>query len=104
MDVPISTSPISPVATQLGKTVSPKVEAKPQPTVSATVPAPSAPEPVRIPITRMELDIDKPTGRFIGRIVESETGAVVAQVPSEAIIRLLEKTRELVGKLLDKTV
>jgi hypothetical protein len=103
MDVPISTGPISPVATQLGKTVSPKVEAKPQPAVT-TVTAPSTPEPVRIPMTRMELDIDKPTGRFIGRIVESETGAVVAQVPSEEIIRLLEKTRELVGKLLDKTV
>jgi uncharacterized FlaG/YvyC family protein len=102
MDVTISTGPISPVATQVGKAVSPDIEAKPQPAVT-TVTAPSTPEPVRTAMNHMELDIDGPTGRFIGRIVESQTGAVVAQVPSEALIRLFEKTRELVGKLLDKT-
>ena len=53
--------------------------------------------------TRLSVDVDKPTGRFIGRIVDSDTGAVVAQVPSEEMLRLWERTREMLGELLDKT-
>lgn len=53
--------------------------------------------------TRMELEVDQPTGRVIGMVIDASTGAVVDQIPTEAMMRLLERTREIVGALLDKT-
>lgn len=105
MDVPITIGPSPSVAAQVGKTISVQAkEAKPQPVVyaAAAAPKPSS-EPVQVPLKRTELDVDKYTGLFIGKVVEAATGAVVAQVPSEAIVRLFEKTREMVGKLLNRT-
>ena len=52
---------------------------------------------------RMELDVDRPTGVVIGRVVNWETGKVVQQVPSEEAVRILEKARRLIGAILDKT-
>lgn len=52
---------------------------------------------------RMELDVDRPTGLVIGRLVDFETGKVVEQVPSEEAVRILEKTRRMIGAILDKT-
>lgn len=51
---------------------------------------------------RMELDVDRPTGIVIGRLVQGETGEVVEQVPSEEAVRILEKTRRMIGAILDK--
>ena len=52
---------------------------------------------------RMELDVDRPTGVVVGRVVDWETGKVVQQVPSEEAVRILEKARRLIGAILDKT-
>ena len=52
---------------------------------------------------RTELDVDRPTGLVIGRLVDFETGRVVQQVPSEEAVRILERARQLIGAILDKT-
>jgi len=100
MDVTSTLGQMLQVATQAGNKVVVRPEAAPQP--DQGVAAPSAPKRVPILGTRTELDVDKPTGRFVGRLVNADTGAVVAQIPSEAILRLLEKTREMIRQILDK--
>lgn len=52
--------------------------------------------------SRMELDVDRPTGLVIGRLVDGETGKVVDQVPSEEAVRILERARRMIGAILDK--
>jgi uncharacterized FlaG/YvyC family protein len=52
---------------------------------------------------RTELDVDRPTGLVVGRLVDWETGKVVEQVPSEEAVRILEKARRMIGAILDKT-
>jgi len=103
MDVTNAIGRLSSVATQTGKTIAPRTEVKIRVDAGAAATAPKPAEPVRLTGTRIELDVDKITRRFIGRLVDSDTGAVVKQIPSEAMIRLLEKTREMIGALLDKT-
>ena len=51
---------------------------------------------------RMELDVDRPTGLVIGRLVDFETGKVVDQIPSREAVKLLERTRRIIGAILDK--
>lgn len=52
---------------------------------------------------RLELDIDRKSGRMIGRIKDRETGELIKQVPSEEMVRLLAKARETIGVILGKS-
>ena len=103
MDVTNAIGLVKPsVGTQTGKVFAPQAENTSQPVAGAAAAAlPS--DALRAIGTRLSVDVDKPTGRVIGRIVDSNTGAVVSQVPSKEMIRLWEMTREMLGKLLDKT-
>ena len=86
----------APVAEQLSRAAAgaPKVEGhKPLPKLTAV-------ERVE---KRMQMDIDRPTGLVIGRLVDFETGKIVEQVPSEEAVRILEKARRMIGAILDKT-
>lgn len=53
--------------------------------------------------SKLQIVRDKDTGAFIYRSVDPETGAVIAQYPSEHIIRLREHLRDLEGMLVDTT-
>ncbi len=54
--------------------------------------------------TRVQVDIDKPSGRVIGRVIDKQTGELIRQVPPKELLRLLAKTREMLGALFDKKV
>lgn len=53
--------------------------------------------------THVELDIDNGSRRVVGRFVDNESGDTVRQVPTEEMLRLLAKTREMIGTLFDET-
>ena len=53
---------------------------------------------------RVVTDIDEAAGRVVGVFIDKKTGEVVDQVPSEAMLRLLAKTRAMLGSLFDETV
>jgi len=99
MDVTSTIALVPSVGTPTGKNSAPPAEVSVD-THSAA--RPYTPAPVQVPMTRMELDVDKASDRFVGRVVDTETGTVVVQIPSEAMLRLWEKTREMIGALLDK--
>jgi hypothetical protein len=52
--------------------------------------------------TRLQLEVDQGAGRVIGRIVNAQTGKVVNQIPSEAMVRYFAKMRQYLGTLFDK--
>ena len=52
--------------------------------------------------TRLQLQVDEGAGRVIGRIVNAQTGKVVNQIPSEAMVRYFAKMRQYLGTLFDK--
>lgn len=48
------------------------------------------------------MDVDRNTGRVVGRVVDTKTGEVVSQIPSKEMLRLLARTREMLGHLFDE--
>lgn len=56
------------------------------------------------PNTQLQLAVDDSTGRVIGRIVDIDSGKIISQVPSEDMLRLIAKTKELFGPLVNETV
>ncbi len=53
---------------------------------------------------RVVTDVDQTTGRVVGVFIDKKTGEVVDQIPSEAMLRLLAKTRAMLGSLFDEKV
>jgi len=91
---------VSPAASSSATAPAPKATSPaPRATSSGTSSGKSAPA---VHSTRMSLDVDKDTGRVIGRSIDSQTGEVLDQIPSPEMIRLLAKTREMLGALLDE--
>lgn len=68
----------------------------------AAAPVAAAPEAQRQIETRSELDVNQTVQRVISRVVD-QTGSVVDQVPSETELRILERSRQVVGTLFNKT-
>lgn len=68
----------------------------------AATPVAAAPEKPRQFETRSELDVNQTVERVISRVVD-QTGSVVDQLPSETELRLLERSRQVVGTLFNKT-
>ena len=54
--------------------------------------------------THLQLAVDDSTGRVIGRIVDLESGEVVKQIPSDEMLQLIAKTKELFGQLVNEKV
>jgi len=83
------------------------------PAASASVPAPAASTPatrtveVALPDPmpgHLELDIDRDTGRVIGRIVDKKTGALISQVPSTEALRLAAAVKQDIGRIFHRKV
>jgi flagellar protein FlaG len=51
--------------------------------------------------SKLQIVRDKDTGSFIYRSVDPETGDVIAQYPSEQIIKLRSHMRDMEGMLVD---
>ena len=47
------------------------------------------------------LSVDRETGLVIGTVIDSESGKVLRQIPSEEMVRLIRATREAFGPLVD---
>jgi hypothetical protein len=84
----------------------PPVRTTPRPADTSGVKA-EAPRPTShgssLPQVKLQLDIDPATKTVIGRIVDSKTGKVVRQIPTEEVIALKERSAEITA-LLDKKV
>jgi len=88
------------VNAQSGKAIAspPKVSAP----VTTGSQAPASPEVERSLDIRGELDVDDAADSVVSRVVDSNTGEVVSQLPSDAELRLMRWSRQMVGSLLDK--
>lgn len=53
---------------------------------------------------RLSLDVDKPSGRVIGRLIDRDTGELVEQFPPERTLEILAGIREMVGYVVDERV
>jgi flagellar protein FlaG len=49
---------------------------------------------------RIEVAMDGGTGRFVMKVVDSDSGLVVRQFPPESVLRVRERMDELSGMLL----
>jgi flagellar protein FlaG len=114
MDITSSMLHSAPGGLETGKAVSPTATAA-RPTAEAVAKRTAnlfgtageaqktAPTMRRMPLpAHVELDIDRGSGRVVGRFIDNQTGDIVRQVPTEEMLRLLAKTRELIGTLFDE--
>jgi flagellar protein FlaG len=53
------------------------------------------------PNTKLRIDKDDDTGRFVYKSVDSESGEVVAQFPPETILEMISKFRDPEGLVVD---
>ena len=51
--------------------------------------------------TSLVFSVDKPTGKTVIRVVDSETEKIIRQIPPEEMLRLMQKIRWIMGMLLD---
>lgn len=54
--------------------------------------------------TTVKLAVDEATGTVIGRVIDKENGDLIAQLPSEEILRLIAQTKEMLQPLVNETV
>jgi flagellar protein FlaG len=47
------------------------------------------------------LSVDDETGTVIGTVIDSQSGKVLRQIPSEEVVRLIRATREALGPLVN---
>ncbi len=52
--------------------------------------------------SRLQIDLDKDAGVFIYKSVNPETGEVIAQFPSDDVVRALTQFRDAEGLVVDK--
>lgn len=62
------------------------------------------PEIEQVPNTRLRIDKDDETGRFVYYSVDDESGEVIRQFPPENILKFLSYYRGLEGLLLDDKI
>ena len=61
-------------------------------------------EPAEIFKYRVQLDIDKPTGRVVAEVRDKVSGELVTEVPSRTLLKHAAMLREALGMILDKPV
>jgi hypothetical protein len=59
-------------------------------------------EPPPIQPGQLQLDIDRTTGRVVGRIIDKESGATITQIPSEEALRMIAVSQRLLGAVIDR--
>lgn len=102
IDVTLTIKNLPAVKAATGKAIASPQSAAITPVKSAapvTAPVPVVQKPAD---TRSELDVNQTVERVISRVVD-DSGSVVDQVPSESELRLLERSRQIVGAILSKT-
>jgi hypothetical protein len=52
----------------------------------------------------LQLDIDRASGRVVGRIVNKKTGALISQVPSEEALRLAAAFKQDIRRIFQRKV
>ncbi len=55
------------------------------------------------PNTRLRINLDDDSGRFVYQSVDNDSGEVVRQFPSEAILELVNSFRPITGLAVDDT-
>ena len=73
------------------------------PVQPARNPAPAAPIPV-VNGQEIHLTVESDTHEVIATLVDTETNAVIRQIPAEATRRASEVIRAITGQLIDKVV
>jgi len=53
---------------------------------------------------RLDFEVNEETGEYVVKMMDSETGEIVRQVPPEALVRLRERMREARGILFDRKI
>lgn len=51
--------------------------------------------------TSLAFSVDKPTGRTVIKVLDTETKEIIRQIPPEEMLRLIGKMRDVMGMLLD---
>lgn len=100
-----------------GDSVTPPAAARPRVTAPAHAQAATPATAISSPSTRtievalpdlmpghLQLDIDRDTGKVIGRIVDKHTGALIAQVPSQEALRLAAAFKQDIGRIFYRKV
>lgn len=59
-------------------------------------------QPPPIQPGQLQLDIDRSTGRVVGRIIDKQSGATIKQIPSEEALRLIAISQQLLGAFIDR--
>lgn len=72
--------------------------------LAAQLLAESVTEPIDIDQYRVQLDIDRGTGRVIAEIRDKETGDLVQEVPPKALLKHAALLKEALGTILDTPV
>lgn len=57
--------------------------------------------PEKGPTTKLRIDKDDDTGRFVYKSVDAESGEVIKQFPPETILELISQYRSLEGLVVD---
>jgi flagellar protein FlaG len=55
-----------------------------------------------LPAKDLRLTVDRDLDRVVARVVDSESGEVIREVPPEELVQLAKTLRALMGQLLDK--
>lgn len=51
--------------------------------------------------TSLTFSVDKPTGKTVIKVLDTETDEIIRQIPTEEMLRLVGKMRSMMGMLLD---
>ena len=60
-------------------------------------------EAMKLINTSISFSVDKPTGKTVIKVMDSDTKKVIRQIPSEEMMRVAERITQLLGVLFDKT-
>ncbi len=55
------------------------------------------------PNSRLAIEIDEPTGRFVYKAISNDSGETIRQYPQEEILRLLARFREIEGLAINRS-
>ena len=60
-------------------------------------------EESRPPNSRLAIEIDEPTGRFVYKAINNDSGETIRQYPQEEVLRLLARFREIEGLSINRS-
>lgn len=95
-------SGVSPSAAAVSETSKP-VETLGNPSLNEVVDAiNSVEESLRIFTQKVNFSVDKDTGRFLIKVIDSESGDVIREIPPERVLKISQQIKEILGLLFDE--